>query len=188
VHLPGPEIALPYSVAPACPNFGAVRRCLQSPVQGPFLRVRLRADSHAPATQCCAARIPPPISSKRMLGAPAVRQLGATPPKSSAARPHCRRTPTHATVPLGRPPPLITTLSRGGSNPESGVAADVHQQKLCPAHPPLPQGPKMSAACTSNEICGHSRPHAPGLQISRRLFDRQRNVPIWVLTSVSTQS
>jgi len=135
-HLAGPVIGLPFSVAAAGPKFCAPRRCLRAHMQGPFPRLRLRADSHIPATQCCAARNPPPISSQRRLGAPAARQLGATPPKFSAARPHCGRAPTHATGPLGGPLPLMTPLSRGGADPESRVAADVHQQKPCLAPPP----------------------------------------------------
>jgi len=109
-------------------------------MQGPFPRLRLRADSHIPATQCCAARNPPPIISQRRLGAPAARQLGATPPKVSAARPHCGRAPTYAPGPLGGRPPLMTPLSRGGADPESRVAADVHQQKPCLAPPPTGPG------------------------------------------------
>jgi len=153
----------------------AARRCLKSPMQGPFPRVRLRADIHMPATQCCAARNTPPISSQSRLVAPAARQLGATPSKIFAARPHCGRAPTHATVPLGSPPPLTNTFSRGGANPESRVAADVHQKNRVPPAPP-PEGPTMSAACATNGSSGHSRPHAHEYQISRRLCDRQRNV------------
>jgi len=139
-----------------------------------------------PATQCCAARNPPPIGSQRRLVAPAARQLGSTPPKNSAARPHWGRAQTHATVPLGGPPPLIKPFSRGGADPKSRVAADVHQAKNRVPPAPPPQGATMSAACASNGICGHSRPHAHEYQISRRLCDRQRNVclsaiiPIWV--------
>jgi len=155
-HWAGPEIVLSYLVAAACQKVCAAPRCLKTPVHGPFLRVRLRVDSHTPATQNWAARNPPLSSSERRLGALAARQLGATPPKFSAARPHCGRVPTHATEPLGGLPPLITLFRRGGADRESGVAADVHQQKPCPARPPPPQSPTMSAACTSNGICGHS--------------------------------
>jgi len=94
-----------------------------------------RGQPHARHTMLRCAE-PPPVSSQRRLGAPAARQLGAPPPRFSAARPHCGRAPTHATVPLGGPPPLITPFSRGGADPESRVAADVHQQKPCPARPP----------------------------------------------------
>jgi len=104
----------------------AARRFLKTPMQGPFSRVLLRADSHMPATQCCSARNPLPIGSQRRLVAPAARQLGAPPPKNSAARPHCGRAPTHAIVPLGAPPPIIKPFSRGGADQESRVAADVH--------------------------------------------------------------
>jgi len=91
--------------------------------------------SHARHTILRCAK-PPPNSSDRRLGASAARQQGATPPKFSAARPHCCRVPTHATEPLGGLPPLITPFRRGGADQESGVAADVHQQKPCPARPP----------------------------------------------------
>jgi len=153
-------------------------------MQGPFPRVRLRADSHMPATQCCAARNPPPISSQRRLGAPAARELEDTPPKFSAARPHCGRAPTHATVPLDAPPPLMTPFSPGEADPESRVAADVHQQKQCPALPPT--GPGNERRLRLERNLRRSRPHAPEFHISRRVCDRQRNVclsaivPIWV--------
>jgi len=49
------------------------------------------ADSHMPATQFCAARNPPSISSERRTGAPAAYQLRAAPPKCSTARSHCGR-------------------------------------------------------------------------------------------------
>ena len=87
--------------------------------------MRPRVDSHMPATKCSAARNPTPINSERRLGAPGARQLGATPPKFSAARPHGGCATTHATVPLRGPPPLVTPFSRGGANSESRVAADV---------------------------------------------------------------
>jgi len=128
-------------------------------MQGPFPRVRLRADSHMPATQCCAARNPPLFGSQRMLVALAASQLGATPPKVSAARPHCGRAPTHATVPLGGPSPLITPFSRGGADQESRVAVDVHQQKPCPARPPrhraregAPPAPRTESAATRDRM------------------------------------
>ena len=173
----------------------AARRCLKTRMHGPFLPVRLRADRHMPATQCCAARNPPQIGSQRRLVAPAAhqkggRQLGATTPKNSAGRPHWGRAPTHATVPLGGPPPLFKPFSRGGADPESRVAPDGHQEKTVSRRPPPPQGPALSAACASNGICGHSRPYAHEYQISRRLCDRQRNVclsaivPIWVFDPV----
>jgi len=115
-RLAGPEIVLPYSVAAACPKLCGARRCLKNPVQGSFLRVRLRADSHIPTTQFCAARNPLPINSDCRSGARAARQVGATPPKFSAAPPHCGRAPTHAKEPLGAPPPLDHTLQCGSSN------------------------------------------------------------------------
>jgi len=93
-HLAGPVIVLPFSVAAACPKVCALRRCLRTHMQGPFPRVRLRADSHMPATQCCAARNPPPISSQRRLGAPAARQQG--PPRQSF--------PLHDRIAAARPP------------------------------------------------------------------------------------
>jgi len=123
----------------------AARLCQKTPMHGLFPRVGLRADSHMSATQCCDARNPRPIGAQRRLVAPGVRQLGATPPKNSAARPHWGRAPTHATVPLGGPPPLIKSLSRGGADLESRVAADVHQEKTVSRRPPPPQGPTMSA-------------------------------------------
>jgi len=154
----------------------AARHCLKTPVLGPIPRVRLRADSHMPASQCCAARNLPPIVSQRRLVAPASRQLGATPPKNPAALPHWGRAPTHATVPLGGRPPLNKPFSRGEADPESPGAADVHEDKPCPARPHPPQVPTMCAAFAWNGICGHSRPHADEYQISRRLCDRQRTV------------
>ena len=137
----------------------AARRCLKTPMHGPFPRVRLRADRHMPATQCCAARNPPPIGSQRRLVAPAACQLGATPPKNSAARPHCGRPPTHPTVPLGGTPPLIKPFSRGAAVPESPMAADVHQEKTCPARPPphrtrqsAPPAPRKESAASRDRM------------------------------------
>jgi len=185
-RLAGLEIVFPYSVVAACPTCCVVRRCLQTPVQGSSLRVRLRAVSHIPATQCCAARNPPPTSSERRSGAPAARQLLAAPPKVSAARPHCGRAPTHAKEPLGGLPPLDRTVQTWGGRTRIGRGSGCPPAKPCPARPPPAHVPTMSAACASNGICGHSRPRANEFQISRRLCDRQRNVclsaivPIWV--------
>jgi len=81
LRAPAPtESAIGRSRAAAWPIKWAARRFLKTPMQGPFSRVRLRADSHMPATQCCSARNPLPIGSQRRLVAPAARQLGAPPP------------------------------------------------------------------------------------------------------------
>jgi len=83
---PPTECAIGRSWAAAWPILWAARRCLKTPMRGPFPRVRLRADSHMPAIQCCAARNPPQIGSQRRLVAPAARQQGGR---------HCERIPLH---------------------------------------------------------------------------------------------
>ena len=144
-----------------------------------------RGQAHAGHTMLRCAE-PPPDWLPAQVGGTSSASTGGHPSKEFRWTTDWGRAPTHATVPLGGPPPLIKPFSRGGADPESRVAADVHQEKTVSRRPPPPQGPAMSAACASNGICGHSRPHAHEYQISRRLCDRQRNVclsaivPIWV--------
>jgi len=172
---------LPLSVAAVCPAVCTAQRCLETPMQEPVPRVRLRAESHMPATNCFAARNPTSERSQRSLRAPAERQPGATPPKFSAARSHCGRAPTYARVPLGAPPPLRTPFSRVGGNPDSRVAADDHQKTTVSRRRPH-RAPRAAGA--SNGICGRSRPQAPEFHISRHLCDRQRNVCLTAIVPI----
>jgi len=86
-----------------------------------------------------------------------------------------------------RPPPPDQTVQPWGGRPRIARGGGCSPGRTMSRPPPPPQGPTLSAACASNGICGHSRPHTHEYQISRRLCDRQRNVclsaivPIWVL-------
>jgi len=139
-------------------------------------RAAARGQSHAGHTMLRCAEPPPDWLSAQVGGTSSASTGGATLRKNTAARPQWNRSPSNATVPLGGPAALFNPFSRGGADPESRVAADVHQEKPCPARPHPPQVPTMCAAFAWNGICGHSRPHADEYQISRRLCDRQRNV------------
>jgi len=85
-----------------------------------------------------------------------------------------------------RPPPPKQTVQPWGGRPRIARVGGCPPGKPVSRPPPAPQGPTMSAACATNEIYGHSRPHAHEYQISRRLCDRQRKVclsaivPSWV--------
>ena len=90
-------------------------------------RAAARGQSHAGHTMLCCAEPPPDWPSAQVGGTSSASTGGATLRKNTAARLQWNRAPSNATVPLGGPSPLFNPFSRGGADPESRVAAAVHE-------------------------------------------------------------
>jgi len=132
-----------------------------------------RRQSHARHTMLRCTE-PPPIWLPAHVGGTSSESTGGHPAKgfrcTTALRPRAHPCDSASRRPL----PPNHTVQPWGSRPRIARGGGCPPTKTVSRPPPPPQGPGRSAACASNGICGHSRPHAPELHMSRRLCDRVR--------------
>jgi len=118
-----------------------------------------RGQSHARHTKLRRAE-PPPEQLWAQVGGISSTSTGGHPAKvfrcTTALRP--RAHPCHGAS--RRPSPPNHTVQTWGGRPRIGRGGGCPPAKTVSRPPPPPQSPTMSAACTSNGICGHSWPHA----------------------------